>query len=715
MTRLVPTSRAEAPLALMVDPIGNPLPFDQDPTTGDLWRILWRRKGLIAFTAGVLCIVALAYGLTTPPLFTTSAELIIDPRDRQVVVNDVNPSAVAPDGGTTQVESQVQVIQSASVLLRAMASTDLTHDPEFSDPGLLAWATNWWHGTSAEPQTEATVEARTLRMLKRRLNVTRAEKVFVININVTANAPDKAARIANAIADSYLADQAEAKAQAIRRASNAFSARLDEQRKHVEALDNEIQDYRRSHNIVVANGQFVGDQTLVDFIAQLTVAQSRTATLRAKIDQLREANVSTAATPEALLSPVISRLREEEGLLVQHQAEMESRLGPQYPSIAAVRAQLASVRQLIASELNRILSTMQGEYSRALINEKLLSAQVERARAETLAVRQSSVKLRELERDLEASRSVYATFLARAQETSQQIGIDSTNARIITRATPPIQKSWPPLTLLVMGAIGTGIGLGSGFALIREYITPTVLSRGQIERIANAPVVGILPGTIFGRRRSTLSDAMLGSRVGPNVMAVLGLALRRLFDPSIDPASRDLGGMRSLLVNSGTQDADVRREVCNLFASTAAMRGDKVLLVDADVAGGQPGAAAGLLDVLHGEHALSSLVDVAPVTGVALLGKGRDQRSSVLRNQGWSDVMRMLSQARQHFDLVIIDGGVLAENLQIAPLLSVADTALLVGQLGKTTQNDVNRAVDAAMVMGRRISAVVLIDPTEQG
>lgn len=713
MTRLVPATRTETPMMLSVDPSGA-AQADITASTGDLWRILWRRKGLIASTVALLFVVALVYGLATPPLYTASAQIIVDPRDRQVLVNDVNPTGMAPDGGITQVESQVEVIQSSTVLLRAIAAVHLDQDPEFSQAGPLVQLLHMLPKDLVPAQPEDTPAARTMRTLKRRLSVTRAEKVFVIELSVTANTAEKSARIANAIADAYLADQADAKAQSGERASAALTARLEAQRAHVEALDNEIQAYSKSHKILMANGQLVGDQKLVDFSAQLTAAQSRSAMLRSKIDQLQQPNISTASLREVMQSQVIAHLRQEEGTLVQKQVEMESRLGPTYPTIAPVRAQLASVRALMTSEINRILATMKGDYERARIDEQLITHQVDQARADAEAARQASVRLRELERDLDASRTVYAAFLARARETREQVGIDTTNARIITRATAPLQKSWPPLGLLLMGSIGTGIGLGGGLALMREYVAPTILSRGQMERSTGAPVIGVIPGRGLTRTRRPLRQGMSGRKPSPSVLAIMGLALRRLLDADIDAGMRENAGLRSVLVTSGTQDADIRQEACILFASAATMRGDRVLLVDADVAGGKPDASEGLLDVLHGEKNLSSLVDLAAPTGVAFLGKGRDQRSAALSHRGWTGVMRMLAEARQHFDLIVIDGGVIAENLQVAPLLNAVDEVLLVAQLAKTTQNEAYRAADAASIMGRPISAVLLVDPMVQ-
>ena len=84
----------------------------------ELWRILWHRRAMILAVAGLLTGLALAYGLTTSPLYTASTQLLIDPRDRNVVNNDVNPNTLSPDGGLAQIESQTSVIQSGGVLVR---------------------------------------------------------------------------------------------------------------------------------------------------------------------------------------------------------------------------------------------------------------------------------------------------------------------------------------------------------------------------------------------------------------------------------------------------------------------------------------------------------------------------------------------------------------------------------------------------------------------
>jgi uncharacterized protein involved in exopolysaccharide biosynthesis/Mrp family chromosome partitioning ATPase len=719
MNRLVPSSKLPVDLSLEGYVPGPSASPDGTASIGDLWRILRRRRLLVVATMAVLFLFTLIYCLVAPPRFTATAELFIDPRDRQVVANDVNPSSMAPDGGITQVESQARVIGSSSVLLRAIKASGFRSDG--SHPGLLGSLEALLSGPP-QPKPPAMALEDTLNLLKRNLSITRADRVFVVDVSVSAPSAEQAARLANAVPDAYLADQAAVRARAGDQAAGALTERLAAQRARVEADANAIEAYKRTHNIVAADGTLVGDRTLLDLNSQLLAAQSRTAELKTKIDQIREARRShrfNEATAEALQSPVIAKLREQESTLVERQAQLATTVGRRYPAAAAVRSQLANLHRLIAAELNRIAGATQADYQRAVSDQQVLAAQVQQAKAASQAVGQASVRLHELERDLDADRTVYAQFLLRAQEIREQAGIDTTNARVISSALPPEKKSWPPVGILLVGAIGSGFGLGSGLALMREYARPTILSAGQIERVIGAPVIAVLPGGLgaFARKRRWLRLGRRKRGVPRNrVLAMAGLALRRLYP--VVSSDHESSAVRSIVLTSEAADLEARRGVCELFAGAARLRGERVLLIDADLEDGPEQGQAGLADVLRGEASLETIVarpDARPGSrsdsrNVATLGKGSDP-AAVSGDISWSGARQLLADARRHFDLLVIDGGVLHENLSIAPLLAAAGEVILVGQLARTTVFEATSTAETAAILGRSITAVVLVDP----
>ncbi|TPJ46492.1 Wzz/FepE/Etk N-terminal domain-containing protein [Mesorhizobium sp. B2-7-1] len=659
---------------------------------GDLGRILLRRRFLILAITALLTALTLAYSFLTPALYSSTAQIIIDPQDLQVVTNDVNPSRISPDGGITQVESQVSVAQSNGVLLRAIKATNLAEDPDFNGQGGLGRWLGMLFGSDDGDRT-----AQTLDSLRRRLAVKRDDKVLVLNIIITAKSADLAAELANAIAQAYLDDQAEARSKAAADASDAISARLEDQRKRVEQAANAVETYKAEHNMVMAAGNLVSDQELTDLNTQLTAAQARTAQLKAQVDQLRRQGSAPDATSEALRSPVIASLRAQEATLVDQISQFGTALGPRHPSMIAAQQQLSDLRKLISRELGRLVTAAETDYQRALANQKELEAKVASLKGKSLDTDQASVRLRELQRDLDALRTVYANYLQRAQETREQTSVNSTNARIISQAMPALKKSWPPKGLLVFGAIFGGLALGIGMALIAEYLSPTVLSANQMQSAIEAPVLGVLPGR--GRRRS--------GAAAQKTDAVAGMALQRIAAATRRPADWPL--VPSILVASPPEDKAQRSRVAWQLANAAAARGRRVLFIDINAGKGQKDPQPGVLDVLRGEYPLDAVSRYAPGSSVALIGRGRP--TAVFQEaQALYFAHRMLAEANHSFELVVVDGGALADDLNVLPLVAMADEILLVARLNATPMRDVASTSEAVSVMGRLPTGAMLVD-----
>jgi uncharacterized protein involved in exopolysaccharide biosynthesis/Mrp family chromosome partitioning ATPase len=710
MTSLVSTARRPGAPA----EAGAPEPYQrrQDGAVeiSELWRILWHRRLMILAVAALMSAATLVYGLLTPSLYTASAQILIDPRDRNVVSNDVNPSAISPDGGIAQVESQASVVQSTGVLVRAIRTADLTQDGEFNSSGLLARLLGRLTPEPAAVNGSLTqAEARALAALRRKMSVRRADKVLVVDVVVTTQDPEKSARIGNAIAEAYLADQADARSRGAREASESLTARLAEQRKRVDAAENAVERYRAENNLVASSGRLISDQQLGEISNQLSAAQARTAVLKAQVEQIgqqRRRGTLSGSSSEAMQSTVIAKLREQEATLIQREADLQSQLGPRHPSIAAAHSQLVNIRQLITTEIQRVEQSVRADYERALGNEKLLSTRLETLTKQTQGADQASVRLRDLQRDLEATRSVYAAFLLRAQETREQASLDTTNARIISRAQAPQQRSWPPLALLLAGAGSLGLGLGAGIALIREYAAPHLLSVPQAEALVGAPVIGVLrPEKAAGTRRRSIVGRQPVPPADAQAEGVAGLALLRLFDqPDVATTAA-----RSVLLISAGRDAAERLRTALLLADVAANRGDRVLLVDADVDQDPENGVIGLLDVLRGECGFDAAIHFGSTRDVALMPKGR-QKAAPQKASGRAFATRMLAEASRHFDIVVMDGGVLTQNVKIAPLIATAEQIVLVTELYATRQSEIVQIVEAARIMGRAVTATILVD-----
>jgi uncharacterized protein involved in exopolysaccharide biosynthesis len=81
---------------------------------------------------------------------------------------------------------------------------------------------------------------------------------------------------------------------------------------------------------------------------------------------------------------------------------------------------------------------------------------------------EEQVQLRDLQRDARAKAALYETHLARTQQIGERQQIDTSNVRVISRPLPPKARSWPPRTLILLGAAAfLGLFLGIAIALAR--------------------------------------------------------------------------------------------------------------------------------------------------------------------------------------------------------------------------------------------------------
>ena len=689
----------------------------------ELIRVIKRRRESILWTAAIPVVLVLLYCVFATPLYTASTQLLIDPRDRRIVSNEVTPEALAADGGVAVVESQQLVITSDVVLRHAIARERLDIDPEFgglSNSLLAVIIRNSLGAIGIDLEDRTDPDLKALRQLKTRIGVKRSDKAFVVDVYVSSDERAKSVRIADAIAQAYLDDQSEARARASGRASAALTARLDTLRNRVQEAEDRVVQYKEKHRILAAGGVLVNEQQLSEMTIQLNAARAKTAEERARYDQIataRRSGVESGAIPEAILSQTIGQLRAQYAEVERRRAELGAQVGPRHPSITTLDAQVVRLQKLIDEELSRITAAARGALERAQASERTLEANLENLKQNANSTNQASVLLRELERELEASRAVYQAFLVRARETSEQQSIDNTNARIISKATPPRDKSWPPRLLLLAVALMGGVGVGIGVGLMREYLDERVYTPQLLQDLAGVQVLAVVPkqaartdrwkllsGTVRGRKRDTSVDA--GQ---PTALQIV--AIRRLRDALFE--NRPQRG-RSLLMASATS-REGRTTIAVNLALTSAAAGWRVLLIDADIERGmlsktlEAGGNAGLFDLLEGRATLSSVVLSDAESGLNLLPLGN---ATLLAswNPNPQDIAQKLNELANQFDLVIIDGGAVLEDEYVRPFAEFVDDIVFVVRSGGPKRDEVLTAIDGVRVHARKIRGTVLTD-----
>jgi uncharacterized protein involved in exopolysaccharide biosynthesis/Mrp family chromosome partitioning ATPase len=465
--------------------------------------LLWQRKIAIASAALISACAAVAIGKSLPAKYTASAQLYVDPRELQLVDRELTPRAQDTSGLAMVVESQARLITSNNVLLQVIRDTNLEKDPEFGGgdaKGTVASLLGLF-GIELRPTAEQQklVQMGALEALNRHINVKKTDRTFIVDIDVWSYEPAKAAMLANAISKAYLAESKQSQAAAARRATSDLSGRLKELQERLRNAENALAVYKAQNNFVGTQDTLISDQQLSASNQRLAAARALTLDAQAKYDQIeasRKASTDAGAIPEALQSPTIANLRAQQADARKRQAELQAELGPRHPALRQVEQQVQDLRRTINEEVERFAQAARNDLTRARDYEASLNKALEAQKRQSVQMSQASVRLRELERDVEASRDVYQSFLKRSRETEEQESLNTSSARIIGEATVPQRRTFPPAMSLIamIGFILGGLAASAWFVAVHQ-LAPGANPLRSPDRVA-PPDVAAKPESI---------------------------------------------------------------------------------------------------------------------------------------------------------------------------------------------------------------------------
>lgn len=678
-----------------------------DPATdiGQTWRaISGRWRSILLITAGFIAL-ALLYVFTATPLYTAGTAMLYDPRTRGVLTQDSQVASLSVDAAL--VDSQVKLLGSETILRRVVETERLLTDPEFGDarPGLRSVVLTMLGlrretpAPTAEERTNGAVDA-----LGKAVAVRRSERTYIIEVDVTARDPQKAARLANAVAKAFMDDQMEARIDSARREGSRLRGRLDELQARVRDAERRVEAFRQANRIVSANGRLVDDQSIEEVNEQLATARQRTTEARARLDQIQRALRSgqpADTSGEALRSGTIERLRTQIADIIRQEASLRRTLGPRHPSYLEVQQQLQESRTLLAEELRRIAQGAAAELQIARDAEAGLQRQLDQLKQASSRTSENFVELRELEREVEASKSVYERFL-RARETIGQDPLESVNLRIIANATPPTGPSFPRRLPILAIAAFCGLALGVARALLLDFLgTPPASPADQPQATAattpTGDVLATLPalGRPWRQRLGTLLQRLRPGKAGitqPEMASLAAAALqpetafaetlRRLF-LAFDEAGM-VGTQRTLLVTSLEAGSGKTTLAANLAWAGASL-GRRCLLIDAHrgnptLTTAAPAGAATASLGLFGRQSRVRLLGPDWASGPVLLPlqqeAGQDEPQTPAPSAD-ADAPG-LEGPLAGFDLIIVDAPPLSREASLAALAAASDDVVLV-------------------------------------
>ena len=484
-----------------------------------------RQFPVIVFVTVLSITLALIYVLTARPSFTAEAQLLVDAQKVQVFQQQSVLGELPAN--STEVESQVEILKSENIASAVIKKLHLTEDPEFVGPGggllgtLVSFVLNPLGSDQANSQFELNRKA--MRAFQDRLSVKRIPLTYVVQIDFKSYDADRAAQIANAIADAYVEDQLGAKYDATKRASAWLQDRIKELRDQVAAAEQAVVDFTTANNLVSTGGadnRPLAEAQVSELSSQLVIARANTAEAKARLDRMNSilnedvTDASFGATvADTLKSDVVSKLRTQYLELAAREADWSAKYGNDHIAVVNLRNQMQEINNAILDELKRLGETYKSDYAIAQQREVGVQQELAKAVTQSQAVDAKSVSLRELQSTAQTYKSLYDNFLQRYTESVQQQSFPISEARLISVASKPLQKSNPKTGLILTIAGLGGMIIGFGIGLLRDLSDRVFRTGDQVESLLQTDCIAVVPLLTddAGGNKSADVAAQLGS------------------------------------------------------------------------------------------------------------------------------------------------------------------------------------------------------------
>ncbi|MBB6253705.1 GumC family protein [Nitrospirillum iridis] len=659
---------------------------------GQLLRTLWRRRWVILSITGLSLVAAYFILSQVTPIYTATTRVMIESRRSRVLDGRELISGMEPFN--MAVMSEVEVIRSRNIAKRVADKLDLYNDKQFN-PALMPNEGSRVLGTLSAligevsqlfatpgPQIDEATRLQRQRdavvdKVLGSLSVEPVQLSLVIRVSMQSPDPVMAARLANAYADACVEEQLESKFDTVRHISTWLNGRLDSLRTAVVESERAVAAYRSANGLVDTSqrGQSMNQQQLSELSSQLVMAQSKRAETEARLSRVEGALMSghtEGALDDMLDSPLVQHLKEEQATLARTVTELKARYGERHPDMVKAKSELAQIDRQLTAEIQSLVKTLRNDFAVQKQREASLSAQIRSAEGSVLTQSKAEIRLHELERDAQANRVLYESFLSKFKESGEQEQFQQADTRVIAQAEVPRSPSYPRRPMVLTAATVLGLLGGVALVLLLEQLDRTVRTRDQLEELVGLPTFALIPqiksGTGETAVQSYIMDHPSSSYAEAFRMAWVGL-------------QQGLGDQGSVVVVTSSVPEEGKSLTSLSLARVVSTLGLRVIVIDADLRRASLAAKAGVQsqytfpDVIAGRVTVDEAIINDPLSPADIMISRPGGHKDVNLLASSDRVAEILNGLRSRYDLVVVDS---------PPALAMADVQVLSRMADKT-------------------------------
>lgn len=453
-------------------------------------RARWR-SALVVF-AGVL-VLALIVTLLLPRNYTATGSVVLDVKSPDPIAGVVLPGMTVSGYMATQVE----VVRSERVLLRAISELGWDRDPELRNEWLR----------SADGQ--GSFESWLAEQMGKALDARPSKESNVILVSYTARRPQIAADVVNAVVAGYIATTLELRTEPAKEFNAHFDQSTKKLREELELARSRLSSFQQSKDIIVSEEKIdIESARLSELSTQMVELQAVVAQSGSRQNQ---ATSRGDQMTEVLGSPAVTALSTDLARAQASLRELDERYGERHPKSIEGRANIRELTSRLNAEKARIIGSL--EVNNAANRARLASLQsaFDAQSARVLRLKNLRDEAAVLQRDVENAQKSYDAAFAKRSQSALESQVTQTNVSVIKNATAPAAPASPRVKLNMAVALLLAGALGLATAVYREYRDWRLRTDDDVLNALQQPLLGVMPRRAESPRSS--ASASPGRRV----------------------------------------------------------------------------------------------------------------------------------------------------------------------------------------------------------
>jgi len=404
-----------------------------------------------AIIAGVFLLATAMFTKILPKTYMATATLMVNTES-----NDPLAAGQAP---ATQffsyMSTEVQLMQSAEVLLPVIDKLDLTSNKDY---------TAGYRGNGSD--LREWVKENLIKDLDIELGAASSQLIY---LNAFARNPYLAAQLANTVADIYLDQERLRSAGPASERAKRYAQELDMLKDKVRVAQDQVTAFRQRSGVTEAATRNGSVEALLLASLETRYQEAQNARRAAEVKSGTDQNVQSLKTQINTATAQLAQLR--------------ATLGAQHPKVLELQSQIDANKRNIETETRSDLTA-----ARQL--EEKLRAAVEEQRAKVLAISRLQDEGTKFVLELESAQSVYKRALDGYDQIMFAAGGHTAIVNLVSRAVPPQKANKPnkPKLVLLGGIVGLFLGVFGPIAY-ELTINRRVRCRDDFERSFSVPVL----------------------------------------------------------------------------------------------------------------------------------------------------------------------------------------------------------------------------------